>query len=174
MNGHWQECDFFQEHSNNAIKTIFNTKNSEWDSSFLRDTVSVNITGLAKLRDSMINFLGLDRTGRGKSQPDYRADVDVLATHYLREHAFELHRGRSQECQATDMFHAGFNRLEGSVLESFLERTASRHTGADAESDDEDELEPQQEDEDIGIEIPIEPLIMQDGVLMAGEVEIEV
>ncbi|EUC54662.1 hypothetical protein RSOL_064420 [Rhizoctonia solani AG-3 Rhs1AP] len=35
LNGHWQENDFFQEHSNKAIKTVFNTKNSDWDSAFL-------------------------------------------------------------------------------------------------------------------------------------------
>ncbi|KAH7318797.1 hypothetical protein B0J17DRAFT_633960 [Rhizoctonia solani] len=93
LNGHWQEGDFFQEHSNKAIKSVFNTKNSDWDSTFLQDVVSVNIQGLSLLRETFLQFLGLNKTGSGRSKPNYHANINVLAVHYLDEKTFILHPG---------------------------------------------------------------------------------
>jgi hypothetical protein len=159
LNGHWQECDFFQEHCNKAIKTVFNTKNSDWDSRFLREDVAPNISGLARLRESVLRLLGLERTGHGITNPDYGADINVLASHYLREHAFEFQPGRTQTCTASDMFSDGYDRVESSVLKSFLERTAN---GRIPQVDEEDTTLDQMED---FIEMPLEPLVMEDGVL---------
>ncbi|KAF8603103.1 hypothetical protein BDV93DRAFT_508619 [Ceratobasidium sp. AG-I] len=164
LDGHWQEGDFFQEHSNKAIKTVFNSKNSEWDSRFLRDAVSVNITGLGRLRDTMMKFLGLGRTARGNSRPDFSADINVLASHYLREGAFDLRRGRFQEHNTADMFSAGFDRLESSILDAFLERTTAGEAPYTLETS-----KPEPEPE--STEIPPEPLIMVDGFLTAMQPE---
>jgi hypothetical protein len=160
--GHWQECDFFQEHCNKAIKTVFNTKNAEWDSRFLREDVGPNITGLARLRESMMRLLGLNRTGQGRARPNYRADINVLASHYLKEQAFDFHPGRVQAIVAADMFSDGFDRVESSVLESFLERTTFGRTAPSLT----DDMAAEQEDR---IVIPLEPLIMNDGVLVMDE-----
>ncbi|KAG9089021.1 hypothetical protein FS749_001680 [Ceratobasidium sp. UAMH 11750] len=161
--GRWQECDFFQEHSNKAIKTVFNPKNSDWDSHFLRSSVSVNIGGLARLRDAMIEFLGLGKVGRGRSRPDLTADINVLASHYLEAHMFEFSPGRRQEYVSPDMFEDGLNKLEHGALKSFLERTAVSRAGqAYEETGDVEETEE-------NIEIPDRPLIMEDGDLIQGE-----
>ncbi|KAG9119176.1 hypothetical protein FRC07_005951, partial [Ceratobasidium sp. 392] len=162
--GRWQECDFFQEHSNKTIKTVFNSKNSEWDSRFLRDSVSVNIGGLSRLRESMLRFLGLGQVGQGQSHPDLSADINVLASHYLRGQVFKLTHGRRQVCRADDLVNEGFNKLKGGVFNNFLEQSASNRvaqSGADAAVTD--DLEEQED-----IEIPPEPLIMENGVLAAG------
>ncbi|KAG9086684.1 hypothetical protein FS749_003452 [Ceratobasidium sp. UAMH 11750] len=161
--GRWQECDFFQEHSNNAIKNVFNSKNSEWDSRFLRDAVSVNIGGLARLHDTMLEFLGLGKAGRGRARPDLTADINVLASCYLREQVFRLSPGRQQECTAPDMFEDGLNKLEQGTLKQFLERTLASRAGQNFEPVAESEDQPKD------IEIPPEPLIMEDGMLGAGE-----
>ncbi|KAG8689251.1 hypothetical protein FRC08_011031 [Ceratobasidium sp. 394] len=160
--GRWQECDFFQEHSNKAIKSVFNSKNSEWDSGFLRNSVSVNITGLAHLRDTMLDFLGLRKPGSGQSQPDLTADINVLAKHYLEGQVFTFSPGRSQECVATDMFEAGLNKLEQGALKRFLERSAASRAGQLFE-------EPDPEDQGGDFVIPPEPLIMENGRLVPGE-----
>ncbi|KAG9084322.1 hypothetical protein FRC06_004122, partial [Ceratobasidium sp. 370] len=122
--GHWQECDFFQEHSNKTIKTVFNSKNSEWDSRFLCDSVSVNIGGLSRLRDSMIQFLSLNQVGQGRPHPDMSADINVLASHYLRGQVFKLSHGRRQVCVAYDTVDEGYNKLRQGALARFLERSA--------------------------------------------------
>lgn len=167
LSGHWQEGDFFQEHSNKAIKTVFNTKNSDWDSRFLREDVSPNISGLSQLRQSMMTLLGLSRTGNGKAHADYIADINVLASHYLREGAFEYHPGRVQACLATDMISAGFDRLESSVLDSFLERTTFGRTVPSTQ-----DSPPEQEDEE-SIEMPLQPLIMENGRLVMEEIALD-
>ncbi|KDN46939.1 hypothetical protein RSAG8_04016, partial [Rhizoctonia solani AG-8 WAC10335] len=168
--GHWQEGDFFQEHSNKAIKTVFNTKNSEWDSRFLRDAVSVNITGLTRLRDSILKFLGIGPVGNGKSRPDYSADINTLASHYLRAHAFILHPGRSQEFTATDMFHDGLNKLEAGALNQFLERTRWDLEDINPQFSQE---EANDEEDEAGMEAPEQPLVVEDGVLQE-EIEITI
>ncbi|KAG8729333.1 hypothetical protein FRC11_009015, partial [Ceratobasidium sp. 423] len=122
--GRWQECDFFQEHSNKAIKSVFNTKNAEWDSRFMRDAVSVNISNLARLPSLIIKYLGLGRVGSGRSHPDYTADINTLASHYLREKAFQSCSGRRQEILAVNMFDQGVNKLQSGALKDFLKRTA--------------------------------------------------
>ncbi|KDN35385.1 hypothetical protein RSAG8_11606, partial [Rhizoctonia solani AG-8 WAC10335] len=150
--GHWQECDFFQEHCNKAIKTVFNTKNSEWDSRFLRAAVSVNITGL---------------TRSGKGRPDYSADINVLASHYLQGRVFILHPGRSQEVVAADMFHDGLNKLNAGALSQFLERTQW----------DAEDINPEfsqlnagdTDDEEAPMDVPEQALVVEDGVLLETE-----
>jgi hypothetical protein len=166
LSGHWQEGDFFQEHSNKAIKTIFNTKNSDWDSRFLREDVSPNIAGLSQLRQSMMALLGLSRTGNGRTQADYRADINVLASHYLREGAFEYRPGRVQACLATDMVSAGFDRLKSSVLDNFLERTTFGRTVPNTQ-------DPLPKEDEESIEIPLGPLIMENGRLVMEEVVLD-
>ncbi|KAG8696531.1 hypothetical protein FRC08_007089 [Ceratobasidium sp. 394] len=163
--GHWQECDFFQEHCNKAIKTIFNTKNSEWDSKFMRDAVSINIGGLTRLRDSMIEFLGLKRTARGHARRDYTTDINVLASHYLPGRVFQLNPGRLQDCVAFDMFEEGHNKLESGALSRFLARTTLNRAGEAGPVVDPEEEEPPQD-----VEIPHQPLVMEDGSLTREDV----
>ncbi|KAG8704943.1 hypothetical protein FRC09_003240 [Ceratobasidium sp. 395] len=163
--GHWQECDFFQEHCNKAIKVVFNSKNSEWDSKFLRDAVSVNISGLARLRELMMEFLGLRRTPKGRAQRDYAADINVLASHYLRGQMFQLTLGRAQDCVAADMFEAGYNKLESGALARFLARTKLNRAGQASGP----VADPEEKDEGQEVEVPHQPLIMENGRLVEGE-----
>ncbi|CUA68631.1 putative protein L294 [Acanthamoeba polyphaga mimivirus] [Rhizoctonia solani] len=174
LNGHWQEGEFFQEHSNKVIKTVFNTKNSDWDSSFLRDVVSVNIQGLSLLREKFLQFLGLNDTGSGRSKPNYCADINILAAHYLDEKAFTFHSGRRQDALAEDMVQIGYDRLDSGILSSFIERTISARQGLSEDDADVLAADLDQEPGEVEVEIPMEPLIMHEGALMADEVEIEV
>ncbi|EUC62070.1 hypothetical protein RSOL_412810 [Rhizoctonia solani AG-3 Rhs1AP] len=168
--GHWQECDFFQEHCNKAIKTVFNTKNSEWDSQFLRNSVSVNITHLTQLRDTVLKFLGVGSVGSGRSRPNYSADINVLASHYLRENVFTFRPGRSQEVVATDMFHEGLNKLSGGALSQFLERTQW-----DIEDINPEFSQPLSEaaDEEAPMNIPEQALVVEEGALLEEEIQLE-
>ncbi|CCO37663.1 hypothetical protein BN14_11821 [Rhizoctonia solani AG-1 IB] len=170
VQGHWQENDFFQEHSNKVVKSVFNTKNSDWDSSFLRDTVSVNIRGLSQLKDNLLHFLGLEKAGSGASSPDYSADINVLAAHYLSLNAFKMHPGRRQDELATDMFSNGYERLSSSVLSNFLNQSISQATTV--EQDQMDQAPEEEELEDPGAEAPLAPLIIQDGILTVNNVNI--
>ncbi|CAE6444186.1 unnamed protein product [Rhizoctonia solani] len=170
LNGHWQENDFFQEHSNKAIKTVFNTKTSDWDSPFLRDTVSVNIRGLSQLKDNLLRVLGLAKTGSGTSKPDYSADINVLAAHYLASNTFTLHPGHTQDALATDMFTDGYSRMS-SLLPDFLEKSTTEWTRVTDQGQLDQEPDAA-EVEEAGDGIPLAPLIMEDGVLRADEQEI--
>ncbi|KAG8780720.1 hypothetical protein FRC12_022648 [Ceratobasidium sp. 428] len=168
--GHWQECDFFQEHSNKAIKVVFNSKNSEWDSRFLRHAVSVNIGGLSRLRANMLQFLGLRSPGSGRARPDYSADINVLASHYLREQAFTLQLGRRQDVLAPDMFGNGIDKLDSGALKKFLSRTTVIRGGR-SEAPVADTSEDTQ-DENVDIELNegrLRPLVMEGGELVEGE-----
>lgn len=169
--GRWQEWDFYQEHSNKAIKTVFNTENSEWDSRFLRDAVSVNVEGLARLRDKMMEFLGLGRTGRGRVRPDYMADINVLASHYLRGQVFQLRPGRQQECLAQDIFEKGHTKLYSGALNQFLDQTALSRAGQSITGGEPEGAEPEVEElfDDREVEIPRQPLIIAEGELIEHE-----
>ncbi|KAG9077862.1 hypothetical protein FS749_010195 [Ceratobasidium sp. UAMH 11750] len=100
---HWHELDLLQEHHNLLIKRVFNKKNSDFDSNFLRRAVSVNIRGFGKLRDALLHMLGLSTVPTGHSLPDYEHDIDVLATHYRRSDLFAFKPGRFQAFNVVDM-----------------------------------------------------------------------
>ncbi|KAG8729813.1 hypothetical protein FRC10_003434 [Ceratobasidium sp. 414] len=161
--------EIIKEHSNKAIKTVFNSKNPEWDSRFLRNPVSVNIEGLSRLRASMIQFLGLQSSGTGRPRPDYSADINVLASHYLRAQAFVLQPGRSQDVLATDMFDTGINKLNSGGLKSFLDRTALTRAGQlVAPATDISDHVGDGLDAEV-VEGPLRPLVMDGGELVEEE-----
>ncbi|KAG8695321.1 hypothetical protein FRC09_009227 [Ceratobasidium sp. 395] len=158
---HWHELDLLQEHHNLWIKTLFNKKNSDFDSNFLRKAVSLNIRGLAQLRNHLFQMLGLSATPTGQSLPDYEHDIDVLATHYRRNNLFIFTAGRSQSFAAVDTFSQGYEKLESGTLAKFLDRTLM----------DPDEI--YGEDEDLldleELSDPPVPLASENGVLRAAE-----
>ncbi|KAG8752756.1 hypothetical protein FRC11_008056, partial [Ceratobasidium sp. 423] len=124
-----------------------------------------NITGLTCLRDSILKFLGIGSIGSGKSHPDYSADINTLASHYLRTHAFSYHPGRSQEFIATDMFHDGLNKLRAGTLSQFLHRTHWDIEDINPEFVQGDEPA-DLEDEEGSMDIPEQPLVLEDGILV--------
>lgn len=149
---------------------MFNSKNSEWDSKFIRDAVSVNIGGLSQLRQTMLKYLDLQQTSSGRAHRDYSADINVLASHYLKANMFQLQPGRKQICVASDMFEAGHNKLESGILDQFLARTTLNRAGQAMRNLQE---EPETE-ADVGpeIEAAAEALIMEDGRLVEAEQEV--
>ncbi|KAG8704961.1 hypothetical protein FRC09_003232 [Ceratobasidium sp. 395] len=165
---HWQECNFFQEHSNKAIKVVFNLMNLQWDSRFLRHAVSVNIGGLSRLRANMLQFLGLRSPGSGRARPDYSANLNVLASHYLQEQAFALQLARRQDVLASDMFGDGIDKLDSGALKKFLSRTVVTRAGqtkapvADADKDTGNEMDVELN------EGQLRPLVMEGGELIEG------
>ncbi|KAG9083064.1 hypothetical protein FRC07_014027 [Ceratobasidium sp. 392] len=155
--GHWHELDLLQEHHNLSIKRVFNKKNSEFDSDFLRRAVSVNVRGFGQLRDSLMHMLGLSSIPIGRSMPQYEHDIDVLATHYRRSTLFNFQSGRSQAFTAEDTFSLGYEKLKATALERFLDRTI-----ADPEQVSEEGDEPAEMEE---LEEPPVPLALHNGVL---------
>ncbi|KAG9080760.1 hypothetical protein FRC06_006193 [Ceratobasidium sp. 370] len=123
--GHFHELDLLQEHHNLAIKTVFNSKNSDFDSTFMKDSVALNIIGLAGLRDSLLYLLGLNRTARGKTQSEYEADINVLAQHYRSTDSILVHQPtRRHRFLPHDVFGLGIERLGSKSLGDFLRHTA--------------------------------------------------
>ncbi|KAG9087171.1 hypothetical protein FRC06_002698 [Ceratobasidium sp. 370] len=123
--GHFQEVDLLQEHHNLAIKTVFNPKNSEFGSSFTKGSVSINIVGLAGLRDSLLQLLGLNRTARGKTQSEYEADINVLAQHYQGGDSILVRQPtRQHRFLPRDIFGGGIEHLQTKSLANFLKCTA--------------------------------------------------
>ncbi|KAG9092764.1 hypothetical protein FS749_015455 [Ceratobasidium sp. UAMH 11750] len=158
---HWHELDLLQEHHNLWIKHVFNKKNSDFDSKFLRRAVSVNIRGFGKLRDTLLHMLGLSAVSTGRSLPDYEHDIDVLATHYRRSDLFTFKHGRFQAFSVVDTFSRGYEKLESGALAKFLDRTLTDPDLVCDEDDDQLELE--------GLGEPPAPLAYENGRLGPAE-----
>ncbi|KAG9092480.1 hypothetical protein FRC06_011907, partial [Ceratobasidium sp. 370] len=154
---HWHKLDLLQEHHNLWIKQVFNKKNSDFDSKFLRRAVSVNIRGFGKLRDTLFHMLGLSTVPTGRSLPDYKHDIDVLATHYCRTDLFTFKPGRSQAFNAVDTFSRGYEKLQSGTLAKFLDRTLTDPDLVCDEGDDQLDLDE--------LEEPPTPLMYDNGVL---------
>ncbi|KAG8732564.1 hypothetical protein FRC11_012575 [Ceratobasidium sp. 423] len=130
--GHFHENDLLQEHHNRDTKTIFDSKQAGFDSSFMRNSVSINIVNLGKIKDRFLHRLGLNRTSRGKTKADYEADINVLAQHYRGETSSLIyHSGRQHRFRPPDIFGLGLQHLKSGGLAQFLKRTAL-NTGGDA------------------------------------------
>ncbi|KAF8601732.1 hypothetical protein BDV93DRAFT_509786 [Ceratobasidium sp. AG-I] len=160
LKNHWHELDLLQEHFNLWIKCVFNKKNSGFDSDFMRSSVSVNVTGFGRHRDSFMRMLGLSRTSSGRSFPEYEHDIDILATHYQQSAVLSFQAGRTQGFTAKDTFSLGYEELESGTLAKFLQRT----------SQDPEQIQDEPEDgiEVVDLEFPPEPLVLENGVLIQG------
>jgi hypothetical protein len=121
--GHWQAGDLLQEHHNLKIKTIFNSKNSDFDDPFLRESISLNVTGFSKVEESLMEHLDLTRTDKRHAAAKRRGDINVLGTHFEKENILGFVPNRSQPYEVADMIGVGYSRLAGGALQSFLDRT---------------------------------------------------
>lgn len=146
LSGHWQAGDLLQEHHNQEIKNIFNSKNSDFDDPFLRESISLNITGFSQMKEATLRLLGLAQSDKRHAPAQYREDMNVLGAHYESERFFEFTPGRKQPYQAGDMIAAGYTRLESGALKSFIERTVGNpymiSDSTQAEEENESFLEP--------------------------------
>ncbi|KAJ8473854.1 hypothetical protein ONZ45_g16144 [Pleurotus djamor] len=55
--GHFQELDFLQEHFNRFIRTMYNSRNLDFDSSFIQE-IALNINGFSQMREFLSSFFG--------------------------------------------------------------------------------------------------------------------
>ncbi|KAG8763876.1 hypothetical protein FRC12_008369 [Ceratobasidium sp. 428] len=120
---HWQAGDLLQEHHNLKIKTVYNSKSSDFDDPFLRESISLNIGGLSRVEASLLEQLGIGRKDKRHAAAKQQADINVLGTHLQKEKALEFVQLRSQPFKAGDMIGAGYERLANSALWKFLKRT---------------------------------------------------
>jgi hypothetical protein len=121
--GHWQAGDLLQEHHNLKIKTIFNSKNSDFNDPFLRESISLNISGFSQVERSLMEHLELTRTDKRHAAAKRRGDINVLGRHFEKDNVLDFVSKRLQPYEVTDMIGAGYNRLESGALKSFLDRT---------------------------------------------------
>lgn len=123
--GHWHELDLLQEHFNYWLKRLFNAKSLDFDSSFLREVVGLNLRGFCDLRDKMCAFFGITKPGRTHSEADTRADINRLGAHYREDAVLKFHRARGQPFAVPDEFAAGIDKLRDGQLPVFLARTSA-------------------------------------------------
>jgi hypothetical protein len=121
--GHWQAGDLLQEHHNLKIKVIFNSKNSDFNDAFLRESISLNIAGFSQVEESIMEHLGLTRTDKRHAAAKRRADINVLGSHLEKENILDFVPHRLQPYEVTDMIGAGYSRLEAGALNKFIDRT---------------------------------------------------
>lgn len=161
LSNHWHKLDLLQERFNLWIKRVFNKKNSDFDSKFMKKSVPVNVTGFGRLRNTFMSMLRLSKIPSGRSVPDYEHDINVLATRHRPSSLLTFEAGRSQSFTAVDMFSAGYEKLEAGSLSKFLEQKMLDPELIYEETvDDSDMVEP---------DIPPEPLVSENGVLRQGE-----
>ncbi|KDN44992.1 hypothetical protein RSAG8_05165, partial [Rhizoctonia solani AG-8 WAC10335] len=106
QSGHWQAGDLLQEHHNKKIKEIQNSKVGEYDDPFIRESVSLNISGLAQLEDRMFDELELTRTSKRHAAAKLKGDINVLGSHFEKERVLEFAPHRRQPYE----FHAANQR----------------------------------------------------------------
>ncbi len=121
--GHWHELDLLQEHFNYWLKRLFNSKSLDFDSSFLREVVGLNLRGFCDMRELMMKFFGLKGPGKSHTDSNNTADINRLGDHYRSEDVLTFHVGRDQPYRVENEFALGVDKLHGGQLQTFLERT---------------------------------------------------
>lgn len=122
--GRWHARDLLQEHHNKKIKYLFNgDKHKSFDSSYVGETVSLNIVELKNSTDTWFKKLGLANIHPGRSSADIRADINFLAHLFDTERHLSFTPGRRQTFLTKDAFEAGITKLADGALDSFLKRT---------------------------------------------------
>jgi hypothetical protein len=125
----WHELDLLQEHLNFWIKVFFNSRNSDFGSSFLQKVVSLNIPGFSQFRMHLEDAMGMTPLSGYHFKPSTRSDIIALANRHNMDDIFTFHPGRTQSFQAKDVFARGIERLgQTNLIRDFLARTSG--TGA--------------------------------------------
>lgn len=121
----WHELDLLQEHFNFWIKVFFNTRNSDFGSSFLQKVVSLNIPGFSLFRTHLENTMGMTPVSGYHFKPSTRSDIIALASRHNMDNVFTFHPGRTQSFQAKDVFAIGIEKLgQTNQINDFLARTS--------------------------------------------------
>lgn len=133
--GHWHELDLLQEHHNLFIKTLFNDRNSDFDSPFLQEVVALNVREFSKLRQFISSFFNI-KIGSGKhTDPDPYAGINALGSTQRDDDIFCFHSGRTQSWTTPDFFAQGYNKLASGHLNVFKERTLSDSSSVQPETE---------------------------------------
>ena len=134
----WHELDLLQEHLNFWIKVFFNTRNSDFGSSFLQKAVSLNIPGFSQFRTHLEEAMGMTPASGYHLKPSIRNDIITLAHRHNMDNIFTFHPGRTQPFQAKDILAAGIEKLgQKGQIKSFLARTSEASQDPEPTSGDE-------------------------------------
>lgn len=121
--GHWQEGDLILEHLNYWMKHLIMVKGMDFDSPYLKECISLNLTGFSKLRPKAREWFGLAPRSGNHNPVDTTNDLNRLAQHYREDKVLTFHRGRDQPYTIPNTFDVGYNKLEDGQLAKFLTRT---------------------------------------------------
>ncbi|EIN09490.1 hypothetical protein PUNSTDRAFT_133283 [Punctularia strigosozonata HHB-11173 SS5] len=133
--GHWIELDLLQEHINYLLKRLFNSKSQSFDSVFLAQKVSINLSGFQELRVRFRQWFGLKKNSGRHADISASADINRLGQIYRLEHVLKFQPGRTQAYTAPDEFAEGIEKLQSGHLQTFLTRTMNGQCIVDAEED---------------------------------------
>jgi len=135
----WHELDLLQEHLNFWIKVFFNSRNSDFGSSFLQKVVSLNIPGFSQFRMHLEDAMGMTPASGYHFKPSTRNDIIALASRHDMDNIFTFHPGRTQSFQTKDVFAIGLEKLgQTSLIKDFLARTSEAGASLDQGLADED------------------------------------
>lgn len=118
--GHWHELDLLRDHLNFWLK-LFNSTNTDFDSPFFKEAISLNILSFCHLRSQLPNIFGL--TQWPVSYPS-RGGYQHSRASLLGRTCFPFIPGRSQPFSALDAFTAGHAKLANRILPHFLAYTS--------------------------------------------------
>lgn len=133
----------------------------DFDSSFLKECVGLNLSGFGHLRERFTENFGLNKTSGKHTPANARNDINRLGRHYHEANILSFCPGRKQPYEVPNEFGNGVAKLHEGQLHIFLDRTLH---GVEP-----DTLSPQEtmSDSDINIEGGISltnPITLVDGV----------
>lgn len=123
--GAFHARDLLQEHLNFKLKAIFNNRTHAFDSSFLKEAVSLNIVQLNDLQKGWPAQLGLTEIRPGRPETDLCADINHLGRAYLVGSLHIYDSSRTQSYLSHDAFAAGGEKLKCGALQSFVDQHGS-------------------------------------------------
>ncbi|KAF8310443.1 uncharacterized protein EI90DRAFT_2956624 [Cantharellus anzutake] len=113
--------DLLQEHINCWLKRVFNNRLATFGSSFMRQTIALNILHLTKLTRTLSNSLGLADPYSLHSSANITADINVLGYHYATHSHHIYIAGRTQSYLTVDGISRGSEKLRNGVLKNFVD-----------------------------------------------------
>ncbi|TFK20425.1 hypothetical protein FA15DRAFT_599731 [Coprinopsis marcescibilis] len=116
------ELDLMQEHFNFWLEEMVQHKGKEFNDSFYRRVVSMNVHRFLLLKDEMEQAVLLKARTKNHSDPHLDNELNMLLKHLRREELNKFRAGRTEGFQAKDNFSDGLNTLEAGKLKGFIKR----------------------------------------------------
>ena len=114
------EADLLQEHYNKWLEAMVTMRNSNFDDSFYRETISPNVNHFLRIKEIIQEGFDLTQRSKTHTSPHLQDEFKLLLAMYKELKLHSFHSGRSLGHIAKNRLDIGYTALDDRGMDVFL------------------------------------------------------